>query len=45
MRGEYNQRKKVIDDSKFYKDAKIDIPGTDFASTKLPSDLAAMSIN
>jgi hypothetical protein len=35
----------LVDESNYYKDAKIDIPDTDFAATKLPSDLAAMSIN
>jgi hypothetical protein len=41
---EYNMRKDVIDKSKFYKDSKVNANPTDFSSTKLPSDLAAMSI-
>lgn len=44
MRAEYKARKVLVDESDYYKDTNISTPGSNFSATKLPSDLAAMSI-
>jgi hypothetical protein len=44
MMTEYKARQTLVDESKYYKDTRISVPDNDFSATKLPSDLAAMSI-
>lgn len=41
---EYQRRRSVIENSKYYRECKVNANENDFAATKVPSDLAAMTL-
>lgn len=41
---EYQRRRSVIENSKYYRECKVNANENDFGSTKVPSGLAAMTL-